>query len=322
MTNAARHLFDSRPHRFSDPNYKPWLNPSRFASFEWCPRIYNWKYVKLLDAPSSGFTEPMIQGSLYHTMAEAYDKGIDAWMALERKAAEMRTDGCYEVKWSVVIDYLQDEIYKKWFPLYKEFWDPLTERYEIISLEKAYHAEFPSFHLITKPDKVVRDLETGLVWVVERKTTKRDDSQWANKWRMNMQTTAEVIAVEKNLDEIVAGVYLEPVVVTRRKSKTWSWNTPQPIANFTHYPWRPVPKPDFIRREWERWAEDKVAELKWRYQTGREWEGHLLHCGDCRMNKYCSGLVKADDNKLGLVPISDDYVTEAQASHSKAGGKP
>ena len=178
-------------------------------------------------------------------------------------------------------------------------------------LEQPLEVEFPTFVLHTSPDKVIRHRETEEIWVVERKTTSRDDSNWLNKWTLNPQTTAEIVALEKTLDKPVSGVYIEPVVVTRKQSTKWNEPYPQPIHNFTHYPWRAVSKSPFLKGEWIRYAEGLVQEMRWRDLHDLSWEPNYNNCPDCRMVHYCTGRKDPTDPQDGLVPLEDDYVIEA-----------
>ena len=316
MTNRfspLHHVLDLYEHHWQAPGYKPHLNSSRLATFKTCPRLYRWTAVKRLDALRAFLTVPIIQGSLYHAMTAAYDAKQLTYPALQEAANKIRNAATYGVGFSETLKYLVDELQYHWLPKYEDFLTDygITTTYETLMLEQPLEVEFPTFVLHTIPDKVVRHRETGEIWVVERKTTSRDDSNWSNKWTLNPQTTAEIIAVEKTLDKPVAGVYIEPVVVTRKNSTKWDDPYPQPIHNFTHHPWRAVSKSPFLKGEWIRYAEGLVAEMKWRDINNLAWEPNYNSCPDCRMAPYCSGKLDPEDPQVGLVPLDDDYVIDA-----------
>jgi hypothetical protein len=201
-------------------------------------------------------------------------------------------------------------MYNKWYPRYQKFYrNDVAPHYETIFCEKELHVPLGKFVLSCTPDKVIRDLDTGGIWVVERKTTGRDDSNWDRKWALNPQTTAEVVAVEKTLDKPVAGVYIEQVVVTRKRLATWPKNAPQPLHQHTQYPWRPVPKSQHVKDEFIRFGESVVAELRWRYTTDRMWDTNYASCERCEAKDICLG--RRHPTEI-LEALDEDYCARAQ----------
>jgi hypothetical protein len=200
-------------------------------------------------------------------------------------------------------------MYNKWYPKYHKFVHEIEPDWDILMLEKELHVPCGKFVLSCIPDKVVQNKYSGQIWIVERKTTARDDASWDRKWALDAQTTAEVIAVEKTLDKPVAGVYLEQVVVTRKRNSTWTSPLPQPIHNFTHYPWRPVPKSEHVKNELLRFGEGIDAEIRWRYSTGREWDTNYASCERCEAKDVCLGRVHPAEV---LEALDEDYVAKAQ----------
>jgi hypothetical protein len=279
----------------------PYLNSSKMMLLKFCPRLYHWKITKRLGAPIyiNQKVAPMVSGTLYHAMSEAVDLGLDPLRQIRAAAQKIRLDPQYTVDFSECLDCLVSEMYNRWLPKYKAFISSqvetsfgassLGDRYETLFTERELHVPLGKFVLSCIPDKVVRDLETGEIWVVERKTTSRDDSMWVNKFALNAQTTAEVLAVEKTLDKPVAGVYLEQVVVTKKRAANWTKPYPQPIANFTHHPWRPVPKSQHVKDEFVRFGEGIVEEIRWRNTNGREWDTNYASCERCEAKDVCLG---------------------------------
>jgi hypothetical protein len=317
MGKAALHdLVDPGKWDWGNLEVIPYLNTSKMMLLKFCSRLYNWKITKRLGVPYPP-NVPMVQGTLYHAMAEAYDNGDPVLEVLHAAAEKIRLDPQYQVSFSDTLDYLVQEMYNKWLPKYKNHVDRTYHeigtksitRFENLMLEKELHVPCGKFVLSCVPDKVVLDHDDGSIWVVERKTTQRDDSSWLNKFALNAQTTAEVIAVEKTLDKPVAGVYLEQVVVTRKRGANWSSPLPQPIHSHTQYPWRPVPKSQHVKDEFIRFGEGIVSELRWRYTQGREWDVNYANCERCEARDVCLGRVHPAEV---FEALEEDYAAKAQ----------
>ncbi len=311
MSKAALHdLTDPGKWDWGDLEVIPYLNSSRMMLLKFCPRLYHWKITKRLAVTGiPKMNVPMVQGSLYHAMAEAHDSGDPILARVRETAYKIRVEPLYLIAWSEALDFLVQEMVNKWYPKYRKFYDEFHEDYTILMLEKELHVPCGKFVLSCIPDKVVQHNETGAIWVVERKTTQRDDASWDKKWALNAQTTAEVLAVEKTLDKPVAGVYLEQVVVTRKRSALWTSPLPQPINSFAHYPWRPVPKSQHVKDEFIRFGESVVSEIRWRYGTGREWDTNYASCERCEAKDVCLGRVHPAEV---LEALDEDYVGKAQ----------
>lgn len=290
-TTALHDLVDPGKWDWGNLEVIPYLNTSGMMLMKFCPRLYNWKITKRLGVAGwlGPKSVPMVQGTLYHAMSEAYDGYLPVLEQLHEAATKIRLSPEYSVAFDPILEHLVQEMYNKWLPKYKAFYQGFHEEYDILMTEKELHVPFEKFVLSCIPDKVVRHRESGEVWVVERKTTMRDDSSWDRKWALNAQTTAEVLAVERTLDKPVTGVYIEQVVVTRKRSTNWTAGIPQPINSFTHHPWRPVPKSQHVKDEFVRFGEGIVEEIRWRNKSGREWDTNYANCERCEAKDVCLG---------------------------------
>lgn len=315
-------LIDQGAHNWSDPEYKPLLSPARTAAWKFCVRNYGFRYTKRLGAPGTEYPPvPLIQGALWHAMAAAEDQGYHIPTALAEAAVDIRNGPTYRIEWSPTIDYLVQEMQGKWLRDYRAATrlDPM--HHDIISVEKTYVAEWDKFIMLTIPDKVIRVLSDSSIWIVERKSTSRDDSGWHNKWPGNPQTTAEVVVVEKALGEPVAGVYIEPVVVTRKRNQTWDFPYPQPINNFTIYPWRAIDKTPIIRQAWLDYVNDVVDDMRSRDgNPDRLWAPNLVNCELCDYQPYCNGRKQLHDPLDGLIPLSEDRIGKLLSRERIAAG--
>ena len=324
MSTAALHdLVDPGKWDWGNLDVIPYLNTSGMMLMKFCPRLYNWKVTKRLGAPQiMGMKAvPMIQGTLYHAMAEAHDNDVPVLGALQKAAQDIRTSPEYLVSFSDTLDYLVAEMHNKWLPKYQAFYKGFHGEYTTLMSEKELHVPLGKFVLSCIPDKVVQHDETGEIWVVERKTTMRDDASWDRKWALNAQTSAEVLAVQKTLDKPVTGVYIEQVVVTRKRSANWNEkHIPQPINSFTHYPWRPVPKSQHVLDEFVRFGEGIVEEIRWRNKYGREWDTNYASCERCEAKDICLGRKSPAEVLLAL---PENYSAKAmRLAHGIRGKKP
>lgn len=294
------------------------ISPSGAATLKFCPRKWAWRYVKGLERPGP-IKAQMALGSMYHAMAAAVDNGQSASAAIMGVVADYRTSPIYLVQDSPLLDHLAIECDNRLLPGYQRMmhvghytedahttdndypqrWQGLIDgppSWHTLDLERTFTMAVglgaqQGFILKVVPDKVIRDGE-GRLWVVERKTTERDDRQWVSKWRLNAQTTAEVLAVAEHYNEPVQGVLLEQVVITRQRSTKFVERfvgEPQPLHRVMYHPHRPVPKSRFILEEGRAYFRGVVREILWRRRTGRQWEPNYNSCPTCDYNDICDG---------------------------------
>jgi len=282
------------------------LSPSSISSLKFCPRRWTIKYKLNLDRPKR-LDAKMLLGSMYHAGTAAIDRGTDVICesdAIIDEAHRTRLSPTYIAHDSPLVDQIKHEVISL-MPKYRTFMKPhglvvtAVDHYEpwqTIHIERELKVKLYRDHvLVVIPDKVIRDLNTGELWVVERKTTSRDDAQWDRKWRLNFQTTAQVIAVEHELKAPVAGVLIEQVVITRKRSKSHDGPLPQPIHRVTFNPHRPVPKTPHLKAEAATYMESAVKELNWRRTYHRGWDPNYNNCERCDMQDVCTGQQQLDD---------------------------
>jgi hypothetical protein len=153
------------------------------------------------------------------------------------------------------------------------------------------------------PDKII-DGPDG-VWVVERKTTTRDDAGWLNQWRLNFQTTMEVLVAEAYYKTPIQGVLIEQTLVTRRRVKDWPKGLPQDILKLEIQPPKPVPKEPFVKEEGKRFITDTIAELSWRHQKAHQWAANYANCPRCPLSPICNGKATAENLLVPIEPPND-----------------
>lgn len=268
------------------------LSPSGVATLEFCPRSYTWRYILLKGRPGPQDARRVL-GSLYHAGAAAIDQVRPVEPALDGVLKSIRTSPTYLVADSPMLDKLRGDALAV-LSKYPAYVAKLPTTWKTLMIEEPLEVNFKEqFTLVCVPDKVVRDLGTGALWVIERKTTSRNDSGWLRQWRLNFQTTAEVLAVEAHFREPVAGVYIEQVVITRRRNK--SVVGLQALANVTYHTPKPVQKSDHIKAEGRAYLKAKVRELRWRARTDSMWVPRYGSCKGCDYEDICAGRVQAND---------------------------
>jgi len=279
----------------------------------------------------------MAMGTLYHAMAAAVDNGGDPAVAIAQVVHDYRVHPTYLVEDSPLLEQLANECNNKVQGGYNRMmtkgqysvteigetiFDPTgtfvdndgataAARFKLafssprawrtLAVEEEFKMPLPlgahdGFVLKCIPDKVIRDGE-GHLWVVERKTTERDDRKWVGKWRLNAQTTAEALCVAHHYSEPVQGVLLEQVVITRQRSTKHIEHyvgEPQPINKVMFHPHRPVPKSRFILEEGKAYYRGIAKEILWRRRTNRQWDPNYNNCGVCDYNDICDGTMPAE----------------------------
>lgn len=284
------------------------LSPSRIATLKFCPRKWAWRYVKSKAKPGT-LKHYMVFGSMHHATAAAIDLrqpvSDDAARALgltprptnhygiDTACNEIRIDPTYHITQSPLVDHIRGEVLKWAVPGYYKWVKQHASDWDVVSVEQEHIMKLWDFSLKTIPDAVIRD-EQGL-WVVERKTTERDDSTWAQKWALNFQTTAECLTVEDTLNEEVQGVILQQVIVTRKRSKTHiSGLIPQAIHDVRLMPPRHIAKGPFVKAEGKLYAKAAYNEINWRKTQNHQWDPNYNSCGICELADICTGRVSED----------------------------
>lgn len=308
-------------------------NPSRQQTYAKCVLLYHRLFNLFLDTVSQPFDtqsgQPFL-GTLIHATQAAYEVGNDYKKAIEFECKEMRKQMGYHVKMAPAVDRLKEEAQQifeggvikdgngkphKW-PSYPEWAKTLmgsTERerveYEVVDVEKRLWVDVGPLVIAPKLDAVVRAFnvfgrEEETWWVVEHKSTARDDPNWRWRWEMDGQTTCQIVAAEAHYNVDFEGVLVNQVVVTRRKVKEWNKPYPPPLNKVVRYPARWVSKHPETRTLYLNALEDLAADFQRRADSGN-WPATGMfdrECDFCRHRDICGGRKPAS----ALVPIPKD----------------
>lgn len=129
----------------------------------------------------------------------------------------------------------------------------IQAEFEVIAIEREMHKDFHgdgrTVRLLTRPDIVMRRRSDGRIFVRNLKTASRVDDKWRDKWRYDMSTFSEALAVEELLGEPVAGTIMEGIVKGSRKdypmgSGDYHWDSPLLFA------WKRDGEPPMTEDEW------------------------------------------------------------------------
>lgn len=134
----------------------------------------------------------------------------------------------------------------------------LLRDYEVVATEREFHVDFPvggrTVRFLCRPDILLRRRVDRGLFIMNLKTTSRVDQKWREKWRYDMQTFTEILAVEAELGEPVGGTIMAGLVKGSRKdypigSGNYHWESP------LLWPWKRegqsvTPDEWFPRYEW------------------------------------------------------------------------
>lgn len=132
--------------------------------------------------------------------------------------------------------------------------EPLTSVYDVILVEremvKDYEWNGYTIRQLTRPDLVLRRKSDNSLFIMNLKTTSRVDQKWRDKWRYDMQTFSEALAVEELMGQPVAGTIMAGLVKGSRKdypmgSGNYHWDSPLLFA------WKRDGQPPMTEDEWE-----------------------------------------------------------------------
>jgi hypothetical protein len=131
--------------------------------------------------------------------------------------------------------------------------DRILQTYQVVMIEREltydYHCEGRTIRQLTRPDIVMKRLDDGSVFIMNLKTTSRVDQKWRDKWRYDMTTFSEALAVEEALREPVAGTIMAGLVKGSRQdypkgSGNYHWDSPLVQA------WKREGEPPMTEEEW------------------------------------------------------------------------
>lgn len=274
------------------------FSPSFFMKWLKCYRIHSWHYVENLRRPGR-IDYKMLFGRMWHAASHALDSFQPPSLYMDLEASAIRTSPIYLVEDSPLIDRAISEVHCKLVSKYHDYLmtEPVRS-WETLEVESKLSMKIEGYPVQCIPDKVVQDPDARL-WVVERKTTSRDDQDWLDQWFLNFQTTMEVILAEHHFQRPVQGVYIEQITITRRRVKGLPKGVPQDISKVIFHPPRPVSKDNFIKAEAKRFVVETLKELAWRHAEGLQWTANYSNCqstyGACEMADVCAGLKKAEE---------------------------
>jgi adenylate kinase family enzyme len=301
------------------------FNPSTLDTYERCPFYFYIQHELNMMRKEERIISHMMMGSLIHEATAAHDikkYGVKLhgmpeelqWAdAIKRLVQETRTSQVYHRDDDEMLHWLAVEAafsmrgqhadtnggyYAADGSLYRPDMNPTggyiewrnKQNWETISIEKRYKADLGAAIIAPKPDGVVR--LDGKLYILERKTSQTSwEADYKRKFRLQFQTTLEVLAVERYYDEPVVGVLLTPIFYTRKKSKKWQPRVPQPLHRMTFDPPRPIPKKN-AKAAAEQWFDNfTMHELPWRRKTGC-WQQRFRSCHEispCFNYELCWG---------------------------------
>jgi hypothetical protein len=291
------------------------FNPSTLDLYERCPFYFYIQHELGYVRKTERVIDYMMFGSLLHEAMAARDirnygvemhgmSGEDPWpQAIKRLVGETRLSQVYHHDDDEMLSWLAVEAAFSMTgshsdtsggyqaadgQIYRPEMNPRggyiewrnKQEWETVSIEKRYKADLGAAIIAPKPDGVVR--LDGKLYILERKTSQTSwEADYKRRFRLQFQTTLEVLAVERYYDEPVAGVLLTPIFYTRKKSKKWEPRVPQPLHRVTFDPPRPIPKNN-AKAAAEQWFDNfTMIELPWRRKTGC-WQQRFRSCHELK----------------------------------------
>lgn len=109
----------------------------------------------------------------------------------------------------------------------RSVWPKLMEQYELVSVEREVGIQLTEDLLFqARPDLLLRNKSTKLLWYFELKTAGNIDMQWCKSWERAPQVHLGALACERELGESLAGV----VVVGLYKGRKSYGKQSSPLA--------------------------------------------------------------------------------------------
>ena len=238
------------------------IDRSRREDDEKCRRLRYWRYEHEGRGIEKGgeWLDPLIGTALHNGIEHALrGGGVEESVAFTREtilAARRRgpilvfrpgPDADADIEEGIE---LAEALLRGWIAVRR---DAILREFEIISIEREMHYDYSyRGHIVrqlSRPDIVHRRRNDGAVFVRNLKTTSRVDDKWRTKWRYDMQTFSEALAVEAELGEPVAGTIMEGIVKGSRKaypmgSGDYHWDSPLLFA------WKRDGEPPMTEDQW------------------------------------------------------------------------
>lgn len=303
------------------------FNPSSLSAYEFCPFYFYVQHELGMMPKTQRVQHFMMFGSLFHEGAARFDinkYNVDVHglprvqetpeEAILRVVRETKLSPTYHVDDDELLSWLAVEatfcmtgatagisggyqaadgqIYRPEITPQGGYYQWRTQQnWDVVSIEKRYKADLGSAIIAPMPDGVVRS--NGDLYILERKTSMTSwEPNYKAKFRLQFQTTLEVMAVERYYDEPVVGVLLTPIFYTRKKSKFWNVEkVQQPLHKVTLDPPRPIAKKN-AKIAAEHWFDNfTLHELPWRRRT-KCWQQRFSNChgfSPCNFHDLCWG---------------------------------
>lgn len=308
------------------------FNPSRLKDYASCKFRYFTKYIKKLDAPFRAAPAREL-GSFIHAGEAAEDEGKPVRAAINRALKKFKLSGGYQSADGVVLEQLTEEAYNivmggiwvngkgqksssESYAMWKrENWrlkNP-RQRAKVIAVEKRFFTDIGPVILAPKLDQVLETFSwrghEDETWAVEKKSTTKwagegeAEAKWMKKWMMDVQTTIQVVVLEKEGYENV-GCMIQPIVYARQACK--GKKDPQPIGRVSRPPLKWTRKPAAVMAHFMGWMEDLPNELQQR-ENSNYWPTDGMangSCDFCSLAAYCrneGNLVRREPDEI------DDY---------------
>jgi hypothetical protein len=217
---------------------------SRCADSEKCMRLRYWRYEhngRGLERPGE-WLDPLM-GTAVHDGIESYLTGSIVQGAVAHSLETMhaarrsgpihvfRANTDFEADWSEALGMVE-LLVRGWIAARGA---QLLKDYEVIATEREFHVDFPvggrTVRFLVRPDILPRRRSDGGLFIMNLKTASRVDQKWREKWRYDMSTFTEMLAVESELGEHVSGVIMAGLVKGSRKdypmgSGNYHWESP------------------------------------------------------------------------------------------------
>lgn len=284
-------------------------------AYAWCKFLYFTRYLKNLDAPFRA-SAPRELGTFVHEGEAAEDGGKPARAAIKRALKAFKLSSGYQVKDSATLEQVaqeakqiieggiwvngkgqrsSNESYEMWKREHFRLKSP-RQRAKVLDVEKRFFTDIGPLILAPKLDMI---LETrnwcgqGVEhWPVEKKVTSKyageGDAQvaWLNRWRMDIQTTIQVVALQHEGYEVM-GCMIQPIVYSRQNCK--GKQDPQPIGKVNRPPLKWTRKPKSIIAHFVAWMEDLPKEILQRTESNYWPTDGMANgsCDLCSLAAYC-----------------------------------
>jgi hypothetical protein len=300
---------------------KPVFSPSWLSDWSTCKLLFH--LLHNLNVQVYGdLNNKMTFGSMVHAMEEAWDTGEDpsgtlkAWVKKHIKGGPG-----YSATQIPLVKQLTKEVTKVFNGgIWKDGRGKRTEsesypnwlerqKWSIQDVEKRTPADLGSVIIAPKSDQIVKtfnDRGEERWWVVDRKTTQRNDANWKVRWILDAQTTYEMLAAEVHYGQEFEGVMVSQISYSRQQRSNWTSSLPQEISKVTREDPRWITKNSpRLRALVENRLQSLGLEVAFHYENDL-WPASGMEtraCDFCEFRKFCRGELPFD--KLKPRPLDE-----------------